>query len=148
MSEIDRARKLLGQAREAGLEIRLKSGGIFVKTPNKDSLKEWMPVLRENRHLFQAAMLAEHASKIAAALSHVLSPDQVKREAMASAGALARNSCCLWSALRVAMQDESLPDLNEPVDRLPYGLPTWCVLPNGLVFRQGRYQLRGRCRGG
>jgi hypothetical protein len=132
----------LDVVRNAGLAVSLSEDGSGTITVSgaQELIDRWRPFLREHKAAIQAELLAEHARDLEAALACVIPRDQAQAEAMAATGLLARNTRCPWAALRLALQDESLPNAPDPVDRPPYGLPTWCLAPKtGKPIRQGRF---------
>ncbi|MDM7322459.1 MAG: hypothetical protein P3W87_004065 [Gammaproteobacteria bacterium] len=131
---------LLNTVREVGLKVALSDKGAVTVRGDEATLARWRPVLREHKLALQAALLAEHAQDIEAALACVMPRAQAHAEAMAATGLLARNTGCPWVALRDALHDETLPNTTDPVDRPPYGLPAWCLAPKtGIPIRQGQY---------
>jgi hypothetical protein len=79
-----------------------------------------------------AGELVEHYQEIRQILEReVQLPALVAHEqARAAAALLAFKLKMPWAALREALGDQSLPNTNEPVDRIPYPLPHWLRLPN------------------
>ena len=130
---------LLNTVREVGLKVALADQGVVTVRGDEATLARWLPFLREHKTTVQAALLAEHAQALEDALACVMPRAQARAEAVAATGLLARNTGCPWAALRKALGDETLPDTPNPVDRPPYGLPTWCLAPKtGKPIRQGR----------
>jgi hypothetical protein len=136
---------LLEQAYADGVRLEFSSGETIQATGNAEALRRWMPKFRKHKaaivkHLWTEDLL-EYFNERAAILefSAGLSRAEAEEQARRATALLARNRGAPWCALRDALGDQSLPDTNEPVDCLPYSLPTWCVLPNGKPIRQGLF---------
>jgi hypothetical protein len=86
-----------------------------------------------------AEVLLEYYEERAGILEHDggLPRAEAEANARASTGLLARNLGLPWAALRLAFNDPALPDSPDPVDKPPYGLPTWCLSPANPANKQG-----------
>jgi hypothetical protein len=135
---------------------RAAADGLIITPEGSDSLRvrgpaaareRWRDVLLQHKHAIRRHLwtedLLEYFNERAAILEFDagLSRAEAEEQARRATALLARNRGAPWCALRAALGDQSLPDTNEPVDRLPYPLPTWCVLPNGKPIRQGVFSV-------
>jgi hypothetical protein len=80
-----------------------------------------------------AENLVEHYQEIRQILEREvqLPAPAAHEQARAAAALLAFKLKMPWAALRAALGDQSLPNSDDPVDRIPYQLPHWLRLPNG-----------------
>jgi hypothetical protein len=104
---------------------------------------KWRDTLRQHkadimRHLW-IEDLREHFEERAAILEYEagLPRPEAEEQARRATALLARNLGAPWAALREALGDESLPDTDEPVDRLVLPLPIWCAGLTPKPIRQG-----------
>jgi hypothetical protein len=124
---------------------RAAADGLILFPEGPDSLRvrgpaaartKWVDTLRQHkaailRHLW-TENLHEHFQEVLQILEREirLPRSEAESQARAAAALLAFKLKAPWCALREALGDQSLPNSDDPVDRIPYPLPHWLRLPN------------------
>jgi hypothetical protein len=137
--------EIVSRARADGVHLELLSGDSIRATGKHKALNQWVPIIRKHKPAILRYLwtenLSEHYQEIRQILEREIRlPASVADEqARAAAALLAVKLNACWAALREALGDQSLPNTDEPVDRLPYPLPHWLRLPNKMQGQQSLF---------